>query len=1041
MNKLTLAPVTCNSLIFLDPAVDNYDSFIAGVKPETEVFLLNPTEDGVSQITAALVERTGIKSVHIVSHGNPGAVLLGNTQLSLDTLDRYRSQLQQWRYALTEDADLLLYGCNVAAGERGSAFVERLKSLIGAEIAASTNLTGSAARGGDWDLEVTTGKIKASLAFEPEVMAAYASVLVDTFIDEDFSDANGTTPPPGWTVNVIEGNPTTDAWRFDNPGNRSGFDEPLTDPIAIYDSDFLSDDNVPENIAFESPVFDASDESTVFLKFDQDYRGISGPENASEAFVEVYNGTDWETVYSTVDDADNSQTLDISAQAAGVENAQVRFRFDGDWSFLWAIDNVQVVDTLLPGVRVLNTPKVSEDNVPDPLRFQLILEKPPTADVSIDFSVDETQLQPIAPIIFTPENWNIPQIPLVAAVADGVEEGNEQTSDIGIRLTSADSDYSELAVADVTAEITDNAIPDFISYRTVEGTFRDLEQLADANSNIASWIDIGDSYDKVTPDGPEGYDIYALKLTNKSTDGYEPKPALYVQGSIHAREYTTAELVTRFAEDLVAGYGKNPDYTWLLDYFEVNIVPIVNPDGRKFAEQGYSWRKNTNPNPPTDREPAPFPTYGVDLNRNYDSKWGEIPGGSSGDPASLVYRGTAAFSEPESQSVSNYVLSLFPDQKGPDDSDRAPDDTTGVYLDVHSYGNLVLYPFGWTDDPAPNKKALETLGRKFGYFSGLDGEAYDVDQAVGLYPTDGTTDDWTYDTLGVASYTIEMGFNFFESTEYFENTIVPEFTPALFYAAKSAYRPYQTAAGPDSVDVKVDLTQVTAGTSVILSAIADDTRYDDGIIEDTDQPEPIQSIATARYTIDAPSWVEGVEFYSLSAADGSFDSSVETLEATIDTSDLASGRHTIFVESQDANGNFGVPTAVFIEVLDFPNHAEIFEGTSGSDTLIGNDGSDVIYGYDGNDIVAGGQVDDLLFGGADRDTFVLATGEGTDTIGDFKIEEDSIGLASGITFGQLSITQDGNNTLVSFNNESLAILEGVKANTLIDSAFNAFTVV
>ena len=90
--------------------------------------------------------------------------------------------MQQCRYAFTDDADLLLYGCNVALGERGSAFVERLDSLTGAEIAASTNLTGSAARGGDWNLEVTTGKIKASLAFEPEVMAAYTSLLVDTAI-------------------------------------------------------------------------------------------------------------------------------------------------------------------------------------------------------------------------------------------------------------------------------------------------------------------------------------------------------------------------------------------------------------------------------------------------------------------------------------------------------------------------------------------------------------------------------------------------------------------------------------------------------------------------------------------------------------------------------------------------------------------------------------------------------------------------------------------------------------------------------------------
>ena len=572
-------------------------------------------------------------------------------------------------------------------------------------------------------------------------------------------------------------------------------------------------------------------------------------------------------------------------------------------------------------------------------------------------------------------------------------------------------------------------IPGFTSYRTVEGTYKDLSQLAVTNPNIASWIDIGDTYDKVTPGGAPGYDIYALKLTNKSTDGTKPKPVLYVQGAIHAQEYTTAELVTRFAEDLVTGYGKDPDMTWLLDYFEVHVVPILNPDGRKKAEQGYFWRKNTNPNPSPGEEPAPFPDYGVDLNRNYDFKWGEIPGGASTDPTDATYQGTAPFSEPESQAARDYLLSIFPDQKGPNNSDRAPDDSTGVYLDFHSYGNLVLYPFAWTDDPAPNKKDLETLGRKFGYFSGVDGEAYDVVQTAALYPTSGSSLDWVYETFGVATYAIELGTDFFEDTQYFENTIVPEFTPALLYAAKSAYHPYQTAAGPESLEVKVDLPQVVAGnTSISLSAIADDTRYDDGIVEDKEQLEPIQSIATARYTIDAPSWVEGVEFYSLTAADGAFDSSVETLEATIDTTDLAPGRHTIFVESQDADGNFGVPTAVFVDVLDFPDDAAILEGTGGSNTLVGNRGSDIIYACNGNDIAAGGLGDELLFGGAGDDilrgdSLALTAGEGTDTIRYFQIEKDFIGIAGGLTFSQLSITQDANNT------------------TLINSAFTTFTVV
>lgn len=102
---------------------------------------------------------------------------LGNTQLNRFTLDHYASQLQQWAEALTAQANILLYGCRVAAGEWGLAFIQQLRQLTGAEIAASENLTGSAALGGDWNLTVTTGTIQTALAFPPSVMAAYESVL------------------------------------------------------------------------------------------------------------------------------------------------------------------------------------------------------------------------------------------------------------------------------------------------------------------------------------------------------------------------------------------------------------------------------------------------------------------------------------------------------------------------------------------------------------------------------------------------------------------------------------------------------------------------------------------------------------------------------------------------------------------------------------------------------------------------------------------------------------------------------------------------
>ncbi|NJR65731.1 MAG: DUF4347 domain-containing protein, partial [Leptolyngbyaceae cyanobacterium CRU_2_3] len=196
----------------------------------------------ISQITLALKEHIQVSSVHIVSHGTSGCLQLGKTVLSLDSLSQSADQLRQWRQALSADANLLFYGCNVAAGETGRAFVEQIKQLVGVEISASSTLIGNAEQGGNWQLDVTTGEISAPLAFSPEVMAAYPAVLADTFIDEDFADAGDSTPPPDWKTDIIAGDPVLDQWRFNNPKPRN-LPDTITQPAAIFDSDFLSNDD------------------------------------------------------------------------------------------------------------------------------------------------------------------------------------------------------------------------------------------------------------------------------------------------------------------------------------------------------------------------------------------------------------------------------------------------------------------------------------------------------------------------------------------------------------------------------------------------------------------------------------------------------------------------------------------------------------------------------------------------------------------------------------------------------------------------------
>ena len=448
------------------------------------------------------------------------------------------------------------------------------------------------------------------------------------------------------------------------------------------------------------------------------------------------------------------------------------------------------------------------------------------------------------------------------------------------------------------------SIPGYACYETVEETFAAGDALIAARPLLASWVTAGSSWLKTQGQG--GYDIKVLKLTNSAVapPAGASKPKLFLNSAIHAREYTTAPLVLEFAKWLVNGYGVNADATWIVDHHEVHLMFHTNPDGRKRAETGLSWRKNVNNN-----FCANTNTRGVDLNRNFSFQWNSTAGqGSSGSACSLTFRGAAAGSEPETQAVQDYARSLWPDRRGPGVDDPAPADTSGIHIDIHSYSQLVLWPWGATASPAPNGPALQTLGRRFAWFNG-----YEPTQSIGLYPTDGTSDGPSYGELGVAAFTFELGTAFFQSCSIYENTVKPGNMPALIYAAKVARTPYITPGGPDVSALMLagesSGAGVAVGTAVTLSASATDTRFSTvGGVEAT------QAVSAAEYTIDTPPWDAAAVPRALLAADGSFNSTTEALAGSVDTSGLAAGRHTVFVRARDASGVWGPVSAVFLNL-------------------------------------------------------------------------------------------------------------------------------
>ena len=184
-----------HELVFVDTSIEDYEVLVDDLRsaiPEgrsLEVILLDRERDGIEQITDFLNDYEGLDAIHIVSHGDEGAAQLGSGWLTGESLDGYATSIASWSDALSDDADLLFYGCNLAGGESGTALIESLSKLTGADVAASENLTGGTEVGGDWTLEVTTGQVETSLAFSSEFQQGWSATLATQFTVSTTADS------------------------------------------------------------------------------------------------------------------------------------------------------------------------------------------------------------------------------------------------------------------------------------------------------------------------------------------------------------------------------------------------------------------------------------------------------------------------------------------------------------------------------------------------------------------------------------------------------------------------------------------------------------------------------------------------------------------------------------------------------------------------------------------------------------------------------------------------------------------------------------
>ncbi len=265
------------------------------------------------------------------------------------------------------------------------------------------------------------------------------------------------------------------------------------------------------------------------------------------------------------------------------------------------------------------------------------------------------------------------------------------------------------------------------------------EMIAEVNAAVAQYPAIASK--RVLGKTYEGRDIVAIKISdNVGTD--ESEPEVLYDANHHAREHLTVEMALYLLRLYTASYASDSRVKNVVDTREIWIIPSVNPDGAEYdiATGSYrSWRKNRQPN-------SGSSYVGTDLNRNYGYRWG-CCGGSSGTTSSETYRGTAAFSAPESRVVRDFVLSRV---VGGVQQIKAA-------MDFHTYSELVLWPFGHTTAntttgmTADQYNTFSTLGRQMAATNN-----YTPQQSSDLYVTDGDLLDYLWGTHKIFAFTFEM---------------------------------------------------------------------------------------------------------------------------------------------------------------------------------------------------------------------------------------------------------------------------------------------
>jgi len=332
-------------LVFIDGSVADREQLIADLElghdgRSFEVVVLEREQNGIDQITNALEQYNDVDAIHVISHGDDGRVHLGNTTLSSESLSAHAVAIQTWGNALSEEADILFYGCDLASNRSGEELIEAVQLLTDADVSASDDTTGAAILGGDWDLEFSVGEIETEVAFSEQLRGSWHGLLNQATFQ---NGANGYFST--LDTNLDEGNPTAQNG-FINEVNTN--EDPMETGLIRFENIIGSGPNqIPDNaiITNASITIHVTDDSLPSSTISV-HRMLS-PWNESSNWDSAINGISFDDV-EAVADADvtfsgNTGTGAYTISGPGLTQT-VQAWANGEQNLGWAIKNNHLHD-------------------------------------------------------------------------------------------------------------------------------------------------------------------------------------------------------------------------------------------------------------------------------------------------------------------------------------------------------------------------------------------------------------------------------------------------------------------------------------------------------------------------------------------------------------------------------------------------------------------------------------------------------------------------------------------------------------------------